>query len=140
MIESVMKYCPALVMVGSVVTSWVAWSARRQFVTHGDMGVSESRTGKRIGSVENRVKVLEEDMAVLKVKLDALPTKDEIGRVELAIAKLAGEMTTATRADLGKVELAVSNVSGELKGIASSVKSLERITHLVTRAKMGVED
>ena len=118
MIEALFKYWPALVMAGSVITSWVAWSARKQFVTHGDMDNSEAKTGKRIGSVENRVMVLEQDMAVLKVKLDALPTK----------------------VDIGKVELAVTNVSGELKGIAASVKSLERITHLVTRAKMGVED
>ena len=104
------------------------------------MDNSEAKTGKRIGSVENRVMVLEQDMAVLKVKLDALPTKVDIGKVELALANLSGDIMNLTRTDIGKVELAVTNVSGELKGIAASVKSLERITHLVTRAKMGVED
>ena len=112
MIEALFKYWPALVMAGSVITSWVAWSARKQFVTHGDMDNSEAKTGKRIGSVENRVMVLEQDMAVLKVKLDALPTTGDIGKVELALANLSGDIMNLTRTDIGKVELAVTNVSG----------------------------
>ncbi|MDR1656146.1 MAG: DUF2730 domain-containing protein [Deltaproteobacteria bacterium] len=118
MIESILKYWPVLVVFASLISSWVAWSARKQFVSHRDLGASEVKTGKRIGAVENRVMALEQDMAVIRTKLDNLPTK----------------------ADIAKVELAVSNVSGDLKGISASLKAMERVTHLITRAKMGVEE
>jgi hypothetical protein len=118
MIENVLKYWPIIVVFGSLISSWVAWSARREFVTHKDLSESEIKTGKRIGAVEKRVMDLEQGMAIIKTKIDALPTRD----------------------DIAKIELGLSNLSGDLKGIAASVKSVERATHLITRAKLGVED
>jgi hypothetical protein len=107
-----------VVVVGSVVSSWVAWSARKQFVTHVDLGASESKTGKRIGAVEIRVMNLEKDLSVIKTTLEHLPTK----------------------ADIGQIELAIANVAGDLKGLTASTKAIERVTHLITRAKMGIEE
>jgi hypothetical protein len=114
MIESALKYWPVLVVLGSLISSWVAWSAQKQFVTHGVMADSLAKTGRRIGEVEKRVTSLEKDMGVLNVKLD----------------------NVANKADIHKVEVAVANVAGDIKAIAVNVKAVERIHHLITRASM----
>jgi hypothetical protein len=118
LIETALKYWPFLLVLGSMISSWVAWSARKQFVVHSDLSNTEIKVGKRIGAVENRVMTLEQDMAIIKTKLDTLPTKEDIANVSLAVSKIDGTM----------------------RGIESSIRALERQTHLLMRAGMGIQE
>jgi len=117
-IEVALKYWPIIILFGSIITTWVAWSAKRQFATHADLRHSADNVGSRVGKVEARVDYLEKDMAVIKVKLEALPSKEDIHRVELGIA----------------------GVSGNLQSLATSIKGVERMVHLLTKAEMEMEN
>jgi hypothetical protein len=128
MLESIIKYWPVLVVFGSLISSWVAWSARRQFITYSDFSEHKKKTGERIGAVENKVVSLERDMAIIKKGMEHLPTKDDINQ-------LKSEM----KDDIGSVKLAVSNVNGEVKSLSVLVKSVDYITKTITKAALEAD-
>jgi len=126
MIDAIMKYWPALVLAGSFFTTWASWSAKKHFVSHADLSAISAAMGQRVGTVETRVSQLaldtsdkvhdlEKDMVAVKSRLDAMPTKE----------------------DLHRIEVAISNVAGSLQGVAASQKGMERQLHLVMKSTIG---
>lgn len=114
MIDGLMKYWPVLVVLGSFLSSWLLWSAKKQFVSQSALEAVKAKTMARVGGVEGRVINLETDMAVVKNRLAEMPTKEDLHRVELAVA----------------------GVSGELQGMAASQRAIERNLHLIVKSKI----
>ena len=125
MIDNVMKYWPVLVVSGSFVSTWVAWSAKKHFVSHADLSAASAAMGQRVGCVETKVNRLEldtadkihdleKDMITVKSRLDAMPTKE----------------------DLHRIEVAITSVAGNLQAVAASQKGMERQLHLMMKSKI----
>ena len=125
MIDAAMKYWPVLVVVGSFITTWVSWSAKKHFVSHADLSAANAVIGKRVGGVEakvnqlelntsDKIHALEKDMIKVKSRLDAMPTKE----------------------DLHRIEVAVTSVAGNLQSVAASQKGIERNLHLIMKSRI----
>ncbi|UQZ88308.1 hypothetical protein C4J81_15430 [Deltaproteobacteria bacterium Smac51] len=118
MIESVMKFWPVIVVMGSIITTIAAWSAKKQFASHADLTATKSALGARVGEVENKVAALklesterfgklEKEVAVISSRMEAMPTKEDILRLEAAVS-----------------------------AVGASQKGIERNLHLIMRARM----
>ena len=125
MIDALMKYWPVLVVVGSFFTTWASWSAKKHFVSHADLSASNANMGRRVGQVEakvsrleldtsDKVHALERDMIKVKSRLDSMPTKE----------------------DLHRIEVAVTSVAGNLQSVAASQKGIERNLHLIMKSRI----
>jgi len=130
--QDVIKYWPLLVVLVNGALGWLFWSAKKHFASNKemtDLAASLSSRGKELGEdldelrkeADKRLDALEREVAVLKSRLEALPTKESVHRLEVAI---------------GRVE-------GDLQGLAATLEAttrgIERNIHLLLRCQMEPE-
>lgn len=115
--EHLLRYWPVLVVMVSLVSAWVSWAVRKEYVSHGVLDAAKAGFISRVGGVETKVIALEQDMAIVKNRLDALPTKD----------------------DLHRIEVAVTTVAGDLKAVGANQMGLVRNIHLLMRERIEEE-
>ncbi|SMF85798.1 Protein of unknown function [Tistlia consotensis] len=79
--EGLLKLWPLLLFLINGLMGWAVWSMRKEFATKADVAeVKES-----VGNLAGRVELVERD-------LEHLPSKDDLNKLQLELAKVVGEL------------------------------------------------
>ena len=120
-VEHLMKFWPALVFGGNVLLGWLFWSAKKHFASQATVAELARRLDALDEKTDKRLDTVERDLAVLTSRLEAMPTKESVHRLEVALSRM----------------------EGDLQGLASSMdirtKGIERGLHLLLKCQMEPE-
>jgi len=135
-LAAVLKLWPILVVLASIFSSWALWSAKKQFVSKDEAVKQDEKHiallnqrselfGGKLDCLrdktDHRMDVMEKDIAVIHSRLEGLPTKDDMHRIEIAVGKVGGEFQARAASQ------------------EASLKALERNMHLLLKCQMEPE-
>jgi len=120
-LQDLVKLWPLLVLIVNGALGWLFWSAKKHFASRETVVELRGRLNCLDDEADKRLDKIERELAVLASRLEAMPTKESVHRLEVAISRM----------------------EGDIQGLASALdirtKGIERGLHLLLKCQLEPE-